>query len=38
MHIFRQLKDAKKARPPPALIARTRDRLLLEKQSDRRVT
>jgi hypothetical protein len=38
MHIFQQLKDTKKARPPPALKALIRDRLLLEKQSDRRFT
>lgn len=38
MHIFQQLKDAKKARPPPALNVLIRDRLLLEKQSDRGVT
>jgi hypothetical protein len=38
MHTFQQLKDAKKARPPPALNALIHDRLLLEKQSDRRIT
>jgi len=40
MYILQQLKDAKKnARPPPpTLNALIRDRLLLEKQSDRRVT
>ena len=38
MHILQQLKDAKKARPPAPLNALIRDRLLLEKQSDRRIT
>lgn len=40
MYIFQQLKYGKKnARPPPpALNAFIRDRLLLEKQSNRRVT
>ena len=38
MHIFQQLKDAKKARPPPALNALIRDRLQQEKQNDRRIT
>jgi hypothetical protein len=38
MHIFQQLKDAKKARSPPTLNALIRDRLQQEKQSDRRFT
>ena len=32
MHIFQQLKDAKKARPPPTLNALIRDRLRLENR------